>query len=234
MKLTMDLAVDQIHVDSFPSFEVAIQPFTSGNDLVIYIIDSDNKQDTTCGLVHMPMLQAVQQIKQDVFVFLPSHKKRSFRVCAEMQHHGKTLAVCYSMAFVVTSRRVKKPDMMDASTLLLDMPGIGLGYARRLESLHLRTLSDLAETSLTSKEIYQQCFAHSDQQVFETLLTEILSQHQEPKDIIREIQKRCFLSFSDSVSSNHFTLSPQRIHQLKVMADQVCKGVRQPNKRIRC
>ena len=240
MKLTLNLNRDIIEFDSFPSFEVNLSSIPSLEArLSLYIVDADNNQVKDCGLhnVSWPESQSIYKVKQDVFVFQSSHKKQSFRICGDLWYN-KLVATGYSNSFVVSHKRSKPVESFEPSTLLLHVPGIGVGYARRLESIQLRTLQDLAQTTMTSKEIHAACFAHSDQHVFDMIVHKILSEHQvdhtDAKLIVDKIQERFFLTFSNQVHTNHFTLSPQRIHQLKVMADQVCKGTSVSRKRIRC
>jgi hypothetical protein len=236
MRVSIDFKTHVDDCETFPALQVSLDVFEPGLELKLMIVNSDNNAVEECGSVSMAIDKLLMQIKPGSFMFQCHHRKQRFRICGEVYDQQRIVCSGYSREFQIQRRPMKKSDHLTRQTLLLDIPGIGVGYARRLSSIHLRTLEDLANTTLTSKEIYELCFSKSDQEIFETIVTEVLQQHQveNSQEIIAKIQDRFFLDFSTRVNNNHFTLTHARIHELQILAKNTCQGKQVTRKRLRC
>lgn len=129
-----------------------------------------------------------------------------------------TLGTGCSSPFCIMSERLyhtdqRKGKVMEDITLdtkLIQLSGVGMGYARRFSLAGIHTMRDLATTRISMECLHSQYFMRSEQQVVNMLLADILTKHvPNPCVVMEEINQRLFL---DSIGMGGVRMSNNPIN----------------------
>jgi hypothetical protein len=213
-----------------PAFTVSCHPHAWDEPTTLRVSVVSDSKETMHLFIAVPIKESSVEIK-DKFRFRELTRQHRNVFKFQWYLRNQLVAEGTSQPFQIMSQRLKKTDSVLPSvekptldTLLINLPGVGSGYARRFAMANMHTIRDLAETSLTDSAIFHRYFCMTEEQVIDHLLIRSLEKHQvtNARAVVEEIQKNLMFNHQHHAQLTiHNNFSQRTLSKWMAMAKEL-------------